>query len=47
MKKVVFILLSLTLAQVAFCQGAYKTENGIHYHSEAGEYAAERCVLDF
>lgn len=47
MKKVVFILLSLTLAQAAFCQAAYKTENGIHYHSEAGGYAAERCVLDF
>ena len=37
----------LALAQVVLAQGHYKIEEGIHYHSNAGEYAAERCVLDF
>ena len=47
MKRIVFIFVSLTLAQVAFCQAAYKTEKDIHYHAEAGEYVSERCLLDF
>lgn len=51
MKRIVVLLLSLTLTQAAFSQAApqtaYTTEKDIPYHAEAGEYAAERCVLDF
>jgi hypothetical protein len=47
MKKFLLAILLLAFAQVAFAQGSYKLEQGIPYHSNAGEYAAERCVLDF
>lgn len=47
MKKNLLAILLLAFAQVAFAQGSYKLEQGIPYHSNAGEYAAERCVLDF
>ena len=51
MKRIVALLLSLTLTHAAFSQTApktaYTTEKDIPYHAEAGEYAAERCVLDF
>lgn len=47
MKRIVFIFVSLFLAQAAFSQGAYKVEKDIPYHAGAGEYAAERCMLDF
>lgn len=47
MKRFVIIILSLALSQVVFSQETYKIEKDIHYHSTAGEYAAERCVLDF
>ena len=47
MKRIVFIFVSLFLAQAAFSQGAYKVEKDIPYHAGAGEYASERCMLDF
>ncbi len=47
MKKLAYILFSLLLAASASAQGRYNLEEGIPYHQQAGEYAAERCVLDF
>ena len=41
----------LLLAVVAFAQGPYrgeyKIEKDIPYHQDAGDYARERCTLDF
>ena len=47
MKRISLILVFLTLAFFATAQVTYNIEKGIHYHADAGEYAAERCVLDF
>ena len=47
MKKSVLAFILMILAQAVFAQGNYKLEQGIHYHDQAGEYASERCVLDF
>ncbi|MBQ6254044.1 MAG: alpha/beta hydrolase [Bacteroidales bacterium] len=55
MRKIAILLLTLaaTLAAAlpALSQGkyhgSYNLEQGIPYHAGAGEYAAERCVLDF
>ena len=51
MKKSILAVLCLLCGLVLSAQGRYngeyKIESGIPYHSNAGEYAAERCVLDF
>ena len=47
MKRILNILALLMLAQAAFAQAAYNIEKDIPYHADAGEYAAERCKLDF
>ena len=47
MKRITSILVFLTLAQALFAQVTYNLEKDIPYHANAGEYAAERCVLDF
>ena len=47
MKRFSLISIFLTLAFYASAQVSYNIEKDIHYHPEAGEYAAERCVLDF
>ena len=47
MKRIVNILGCLLLVQTLSAQVTYKLEKDIRYHAEAGEYAAERCVLDF
>ena len=51
MKKSILAILCLLCGLVLSAQGRYngeyKIESGIPYHSNAGEYAAERCVLDF
>ena len=47
MKRFFNILALLILAQAAFAQAAYNIEKDIPYHADAGEYAAERCKLDF
>ena len=51
MKRIVFALLACLLAIIATGQerqrSEYKLETGIPYHQNAGEYAAQRCVLDF
>ena len=41
------LLCGLVLSAQGRHNGEYKIESGIPYHSNAGEYAAERCVLDF
>ena len=51
MKRIVFALFACLLAIIATGQerhrSEYKLEIGIPYHQDAGEYAAQRCVLDF
>lgn len=48
MKRLAILLISVAvLSQAAFAQGAYKIEKDIPYHTEAGDYAAARCFLDF
>ena len=51
MKRIVIALLACLLAIIATGQerqrSEYKLETGIPYHQDAGEYAAQRCVLDF
>ena len=47
MKRISLLLIFLTLALSASAQVAYNIEKDIPYHPGAGEYAAERCVLDF
>ena len=47
MKRISLVLLFLSLAFSTMAQVTYNIEKGIRYHSEAGEYATERCVLDF
>ncbi len=47
MKKTVLALIFLTLVQIASAQDRYNLEKDIPYHLNAGEYAAERCKLDF
>ena len=51
MKRIVIALLACLLAIIATGQerqrSEYKLETGIPYHQDAGEYAAQRCMLDF
>lgn len=51
MKRIVIALLACLLAIIATGQerqrSEYKLETGIPYNQDAGEYAAQRCVLDF
>ena len=51
MKRLLTVVLSLFLLGLAFAQDGerslYVVERDIPYHTEAGEYAAERCKLDF
>ena len=47
MKKTALALIFLTLVQIASAQDRYNLEKDIPYHLNAGEYAAERCKLDF
>ena len=49
MKRIVIALAACLLAIIATGQerSGYKLETGIPYHQDAGEYAAQRCVLDF
>ena len=47
MKRIVNILVFLSLVQALSAQVTYKIEKDIPYHPDAGAYAAERCVLDF
>ena len=51
MRKTVLVILCLLCGLVLSAQGRYngeyRIEGGIPYHQNAGEYAAERCVLDF
>ena len=51
MKRIVIALAACLLALIAMGQerqrSDYKLETGIPYHQNAGEYAAQRCVLDF
>ena len=47
MKKCLFLLISLTIGISLSAQNNYTTERDIPYHTEAGAYAAERCMLDF
>ena len=49
MKRIVIALAACLLAVLARGQekSGYKLETGIPYHQNAGEYAAQRCVLDF
>ena len=51
MKRIVIALLACLLAIIATGQerqrSEYKLETDIPYHQDAGDYAAERCVLDF
>lgn len=51
MKRIVIALAACILAIIATGQerqrSEYKLETGIPYHQNAGEYAAQRCVLDF
>ena len=52
MKRVFTALCCLLLAAVAFAQGqmyrgGYSIEKDIPYHQDAGDYARERCTLDF
>ena len=47
MKKLFFLLPLLTLCVTLSAQTDYTTERDIPYHADAGDYAAERCFLDF
>ena len=51
MKRVLTTLLAIILSALAIAQEnaghGYLIERGLPYHQDAGEYAAERCVLDF
>ena len=51
MKRIVIALAACLLALITTGQerqrSEYKLETGIPYHQDAGEYAAQRCVLDF
>ena len=49
MKRIVIALAACLLALIAMGQerSGYKLETDIPYHQDAGEYAAQRCVLDF
>ena len=51
MKRIIITLTACLLAIIATGQerqrSEYKLETGIPYHQNAGEYAAQRCVLDF
>ena len=49
MKRIVIALAACLLAIIAMGQekSGYKLETGTPYHQDAGEYAAQRCVLDF
>lgn len=51
MKRIVIVLAACLLAIIATGQerqrSEYKLETGIPYHQDAGEYAVQRCVLDF
>lgn len=51
MKRIVIALAACLLAIIAMGQerqrSEYKLETGIPYHQDAGEYAAQRCILDF
>lgn len=51
MKRIVIALAACLLALIATGQerqrSEYKLETDIPYHQDAGEYAAQRCVLDF
>ena len=51
MKRIVIAILACLLAIIATGQerqrSEYKLETGIPYHQNAGEYATQRCVLDF
>ena len=51
MKRIVIALAACLLAIIATGQerqrSEYKLETGITYHQDAGEYAVQRCVLDF
>ena len=51
MKRIVIALAACLLAIIATGQerqrSEYKLETGIPYHQDAGEYAVQRCVLDF
>lgn len=41
------LVVMLLLVVTAFAQNSYTTLTDIAYHADAGEYAAERCKLDF
>ena len=51
MKKTVLAVLCLLVAALTFAQGPYRgeyrIEKDIPYHQDAGDYARERCTLDF
>jgi len=49
MKRIVIALAACLLALIAMGQerSGYKLETDIPYHQDAGEYAVQRCVLDF
>ena len=51
MKKSILTVLCLLVAALTFAQGPYrgeyKIEKDIPYHQDAGDYAKERCTLDF
>jgi len=47
MKRFTSFLAVLFVAVVALAQDGYTTITDIAYHTDAGEYAAERCKLDF
>lgn len=43
----VLLLIGLMQGFTAFAQGGYVTEKNIPYHQDAGDYAKEKCLLDF
>lgn len=47
MKRKTFSFLMLWLTMIAAHAQTYKTLENIAYHADAGEYASERCKLDF
>ena len=51
MKKTILTVLCLLTAALVFAQGPYRgeyrIEKDIPYHQDAGDYARERCTLDF
>jgi len=49
MKRIIITLTACLLAVLAMGQerSGYKLETDIPYHQDAGEYAAQRCLLDF